>query len=391
MISIRSTVRDFLRLEAAGGILLFLGALAALLCANSPLDLMYAGFLDTPMEVRVGAFHIAKPLLLWINDGLMSVFFLLVGLELKREMLEGRLSRPSQVALPALAAAGGMLVPGLIYAAFNWGDPVNLRGWAIPTATDIAFAVGVLALLGTRVPPGIKIFVLTLAILDDLGAILVIAFFYTDQIALGALGVAAVAAAALAMLNRRGVVAIQPYLFVGLVMWAAVLKSGVHATLAGVALAVFIPLRVPLEEPPLRQLERELHAVVAFGILPLFAFANSGVSLHGVTLATLVEKAPTGIALGLVVGKLVGVFGASWLAIRLGVGQLPEGAGWLHLLGAALLCGIGFTMSLFIATLAFQGEAAQLAVASRLGILSGSVVAGLGAYLVLRFAPARVT
>jgi len=390
MISIGSTVRDFLRLEAAGGILLFLGALAAILCANSPLELMYAGFLDTPVEVRVGAFHIAKPLLLWINDGLMSVFFLLVGLELKREMLEGRLSRPSQVALPALAAAGGMLVPGLIYAALNWGDPVDLRGWAIPTATDIAFAVGVLALLGARVPPGIKIFVLTLAILDDLGAILVIAFFYTEHIALDALGVAAVAAAALALLNRRGVVAIQPYLFVGLVMWAAVLKSGVHATLAGVALALFIPLRVPLEEPPLRQLERELHPVVAFGILPLFAFANSGVSLHGVTLATLVEKAPAGIALGLVVGKLVGVFGATWLAIRLGVGQLPEGANWHHLLGAALLCGIGFTMSLFIATLAFQGEAAQLAVASRLGILSGSVVAGLGAYLVLRFAPAAV-
>jgi NhaA family Na+:H+ antiporter len=387
MISIRSTVRDFLRLEAAGGILLFLGALAALLCANSPLDLMYAGFLDTPMEVRVGAFHIAKPLLLWINDGLMSVFFLLVGLELKREMLEGRLSRPSQVALPALAAAGGMLVPGLIYAAFNWGDPVNLRGWAIPTATDIAFAVGVLALLGARVPPGIKIFVLTLAILDDLGAILVIAFFYTDQIALGALGVAAVAAAALAMLNRRGVVAIQPYLFVGLVMWIAVLKSGVHATLAGVALAVFIPLRVPLEEPPLRQLERELHAVVAFGILPLFAFANSGVSLHGVTLATLVEKAPTGIALGLVVGKLVGVFGASWLAIRLGVGQLPEGAGWLHLLGAALLCGIGFTMSLFIGTLAF--EAPEYNVAVRLGVLSGSLACGIAGYLVLYLAPRR--
>ena len=390
MISLGSTVREFLRLEAAGGILLFLGALAALLCANSPLELLYAGFLDTPVEVRIGAFRIAKPLLLWINDGLMSVFFLLVGLELKRELLEGQLSRPSQVALPALAAAGGMLVPGLIYAALNWGDPVDLRGWAIPTATDIAFAVGVLALLGARVPPGIKIFVLTLAILDDLGAILVIAFFYTDRIALDALGVAAVAAAALALLNRRGVVAIQPYLFVGLVMWAAVLKSGVHATLAGVALALFIPLRVPLEEPPLRQLERELHPVVAFGILPLFAFANSGVSLHGVTLATLVEKAPAGIALGLVVGKLVGVFGATWLAIRLGAGQLPDGAHWLHLLGAALLCGIGFTMSLFIATLAFQGEAAQLAVASRLGILSGSVVAGLGAYLVLRFAPAAV-
>jgi NhaA family Na+:H+ antiporter len=242
------------------------------------------------------------------------------------------------------------------------------------------------------VPPALKLFVLTLAILDDLGAILVIAFFYTESIALDALGVAAVAAAALALLNRRRVVAIQPYLFIGLVMWAAVLKSGVHATLAGVALAMFIPLRVPLAHPPpLKQLEGELHAVVAFGILPLFAFANSGVSLQGVTLATLAAKAPAGIALGLVLGKLVGVFGASWLAIRLGVGRLPEGVGWLHLLGAALLCGIGFTMSLFIAALAFQGEAAQLAVASRLGILLGSTVAGLGAYLVLRFTPARAS
>ncbi|MFY9315604.1 MAG: Na+/H+ antiporter NhaA [Burkholderiales bacterium] len=385
-----STVRNFLRLEAAGGILLFVGALMAMLCANSRLELLYAGFLDTPVEIRVGAFHIAKPLLLWINDGLMAVFFLLVGLELKREMLEGRLSQPSQVALPALAAAGGMLVPGLIYIAFNWGDAVSMRGWAIPTATDIAFAVGVLALLGGRVPPALKLFVLTLAILDDLGAILVIAFFYTDNLALDALGVAAAAAVLLALLNRRGVVAIQPYLFIGLVMWAAVLKSGVHATLAGVALAMFIPLRVPLEEPPLGQLERELHAVVSFGILPLFAFANSGVSLQGVTLAALMDKAPAGIGIGLVLGKLVGVFGASWIAIRLGLGRLPEGVGWLHLLGAALLCGIGFTMSLFIAALAFQGEAAQLTVASRLGILLGSMVAGLGAYLVLRFAPARM-
>jgi NhaA family Na+:H+ antiporter len=391
VISIGSTVRVFLRLEAAGGILLFLGALVAMLCANSRLELLYAGFLDTPVEIRIGAFQIAKPLLLWINDGLMAVFFLLVGLELKREMLEGRLSRPSQVALPAFAAVGGMLMPGLIYAAFNWGDAVNMRGWAIPTATDIAFAVGVLALLGGRVPPALKLFVLTLAILDDLGAILVIAFFYTESIALDALGVAAAAAVLLALLNRRGVVAIQPYLFIGLVMWAAVLKSGVHATLAGVALAMFIPLRVPREEPPLRQLERELHAVVAFGILPLFAFANSGVSLQGVTLATLAAKAPAGIAIGLVLGKLVGVFGATWLAIRLGMGHLPDGVSWLHLLGAALLCGIGFTMSLFIASLAFQGEAALLAVASRLGILSGSIVAGLGAYLVLRFAPARAT
>lgn len=389
MISIRATVRDFLRLEAAGGILLFLGAVAALLCANSRLETLYAVFLDTPVEVRVGAFEIAKPLLLWINDGLMAAFFLLVGLELKREALDGRLSRPEQVALPAIAAAGGMLVPGVIYAWFNWGDAVTIRGWAIPTATDIAFAVGVLALLGSRVPPALKLFVLALAIIDDLGAILVIAFFYTDQIALGALGVAAAALAALALLNRGGVVAIQPYLFIGLVLWAAVLQSGVHATIAGVAIAMFIPLRVPDDPPPLSQLERELHSVVSFGILPLFAFANSGVSLQGVTLATLLDKAPAGIAVGLVAGKLVGIFGASWIAIRLGVARLPEGVGWTHMLGAALLCGIGFTMSLFIATLAFQGEAAELALASRLGILSGSAIAGVAAYLVLRFAPPR--
>ena len=384
-------MREFLRLEAAGGILLFVGAAAAMLCANSPAASIYGLFLDTPVEIRFGTFEIAKPLLLWINDGLMAVFFLLVGLELKREMLAGALSRPAEIALPALAAVGGMLVPGLLYAWLNWGDAVEMRGWAIPTATDIAFAVGVLALLGDRVPAGLKLFVLTLAILDDLGAILVIAFFYTDRIALEALGVAAAAAAVLALLNRRGVTATQPYLFVGLVMWAAVLKSGVHATLAGVALAMFVPLRVPMEPPPLRQLERELHSVVSFGILPLFAFANSGVSLEGVTLAVLLDKAPAGIAGGLVFGKLFGVFGAAWLAIRLGLGRLPEGVGWTHLLGAALLCGIGFTMSLFIATLAFQGEAAQLALASRLGILAGSIVAGVAAYVVLRFAAAKRT
>jgi NhaA family Na+:H+ antiporter len=391
VISIRSTVRDFLRLEAAGGILLFAGGAVAMVCANTVAAELYGYFLGTPVQIRFGAFEIAKPLLLWINDGLMAVFFLLVGLELKREVLRGKLSRPSQVALPALAAAGGMLAPGLIYAGLNWGNELTMRGWAIPTATDIAFAVGVLALLGSRVPPALKLFVLTLAILDDLGAILVIAFFYTEKIALGALGVAAVAVAALAVLNRRGVLEIQPYLFIGLVLWAAVLKSGIHATIAGVLLAIFIPLRVPDDPPPLVRLEHELHEVVSFGILPLFAFANSGVSLEGVTLAVLLEKAPAGIAGGLVIGKLVGVFGTSWLAIRLGIARLPEGVGWMHLLGAALLCGIGFTMSLFIATLAFQGEAAQLALASRLGILSGSIVAGLAAYLVLRFAAAKRT
>jgi len=381
-----ATIRDFLRLEAAGGILLFVGAVLALAAANSPLATLYAGFLDTPVEIRVGGFRIAKPLLLWINDGLMAVFFLLVGLELKRETLEGRLSQPSQIALPAIAAAGGMLVPGLIYAAFNWGDAVNMRGWAIPTATDIAFAVGVLALLGGRVPAGLKLFVLTLAILDALGATLVIALFYTESLDYSALGVAAAAAGALGVLNRRGVVAVQPYLFIGLLLWAAVLKSGVHATLAGVVLAMFIPLRVRAPEPPLRQLERELHPVVAFGILPLFAFANSGLALDGVTFETLRQKAPAGIALGLLLGKFAGVLASAWLAIRLGAGRLPEGVRWPHMAGAGLLCGMGFTMSLFIASLAFQGEHADLAVASRLGILLGSAVSGLGAYAVLRLA-----
>ena len=389
MNGINQAIRDFLRLEAAGGVLLFAAALGAMLCANSPLAPLYDHFLDIPVSLRIGAFEIAKPLLLWINDGMMAVFFFLVGLELKREALEGELSHPSQVALPALAAAGGMLVPGLIYAWFNRGDAVALQGWAIPTATDIAFAVGVLALLGSRVPGGLKVFVLTLAILDDLGAILIIALFYTEKLALSSLAVAALACAALALLNRRGVTAVPPYILIGLVMWAAVLKSGVHATLAGVVLAMFIPLKTPHDDPPLRRLERELHPAVAFGILPLFAFANAGVSLEGITPATLAGAVPAGIALGLLCGKLTGVFGASWLAIRFGFARLPEGAGWAQLFGAALLCGIGFTMSLFIASLAFEGEAASLGVGSRLGILAGSVAAGIAGYLVLRFSPAR--
>jgi NhaA family Na+:H+ antiporter len=387
--AITGAIREFLRLEAAGGMMLFGAAVLAMLCANSALAPLYDGFLDTPVEIRVGALQIAKPLLLWINDGLMAVFFLLVGLELKREVLEGELSRPSQVVLPAVAAVGGMLAPGLIYAAFNRGDPVAMQGWAIPTATDIAFAVGVLALLGSRVPPALKIFVLTLAILDDLGAILIIALFYTDRLSLPSLAAAGVAMLALALLNRRGVAAAPAYILIGILMWIAVLKSGVHATLAGVALALFIPLKSDEGEPPLRRLERELHPPVAFGILPLFAFANAGVSLEGIAPATLAGAVPAGIALGLLAGKLGGIFGASWLAVRLGLARLPEGTGWMHLAGAALLCGIGFTMSLFIASLAFEGEAASLGTQSRLGILTGSIAAGVAGYLVLRLARSR--
>ena len=387
MFGLTKAIQDFLRLEAAGGMMLFAAALAAMLCANSALAPLYADFLNTPVEARIGGFQIAKPLLLWINDGLMAVFFFLIGLEIKREMLQGELSRPSQIALPGLAAAGGMLVPGLIYAWLNRNDAIALQGWAIPTATDIAFAVGVLAMLGGRVPSALKIFVLTLAILDDLGAILIIALFYTEKLAPASLGVAAAAAAALALLNRRGVTSVPPYILVGAVMWAAVLKSGVHATLAGVALAMFIPLRSPGEEPPLVKLERDLHPAVVFAILPLFAFANAGVPLSGITAATFTGAVPAGIAFGLLCGKLVGVFGASWLAVSSGFARLPEGAGWAHILGAALLCGIGFTMSLFIASLAFEGEAAHFGIESRLGILAGSLVAGLAGYLVLRLVP----
>jgi NhaA family Na+:H+ antiporter len=373
-----AAIREFLALEAAGGILLAGAAAAAMALANSPLERWYGAFLDTPVEVRAGAFGIAKPLLLWINDGLMAVFFFLVGLELKREVQEGELSRPSQVALPAVAAAGGMAAPAAIYAALNWGSPVTLQGWAIPAATDIAFALGVLSLLGGRVPASLKVFLLTLAILDDLGAIVIIALFYTANLAPPSLGVAAAALAGLAALNRAGVQRIAPYLLVGLVLWASVLKSGVHATLAGAALALFIPPRQA------RRLEHDLHPPVAYGILPLFAFANAGVSLEGVSLASLAEPVPLGIAAGLVCGKLAGVFVASFAMIRLGGASLPEGAGWGGLFGVSLLCGIGFTMSLFIAGLAFEGADAAYMAQARLGILLGSLASALVGYAVLR-------
>lgn len=373
-------LKDFLALESAGGILLACAAALALVLANSPLASLYEGFLDTPVEVRVGAFKIAKHLLLWINDGLMAVFFFLVGLELKREALDGELSSPAQVVLPALAAAGGMLAPAAIYAWINWGHPAALQGWAIPAATDIAFALGVLSLLGSRVPPGLKVFLLTLAILDDIGAIVIIALFYTDGLAGFPLGLAALALGGLLALNRARVRSIAPYLLLGLLLWASVLKSGVHATLAGVALALFIPSKAA------RRLEHDLHPPVAYAILPLFAFANAGVSLAGVSLASLLAPIPLGIAAGLVAGKTLGVFLVSYCAIKTGIAQLPAGASWSSLFGVAVLCGIGFTMSLFIAGLAFEGADHAYAVQTRLGILGGSIIAALGGYALLRAA-----
>ena len=375
-----AAIREFLALEAAAGLLLGAAALAALVLANSPLEAHYTSFLESRVELRAGAFEIAKPLLLWINDGLMAIFFFLVGLELKREIREGELSRPAQIVLPAVAAAGGMAAPAAVYAALNWHDPVALAGWAIPAATDIAFALGVLSLLGARVPGGLKVFLLTLAVLDDVGAIVIIALFYTEKLAPGSLAVASVALLALGFMSWRKVERLTPYILVGVVLWASVLKSGVHATLAGVALAFFIPPRSA------RRLEHDLHPPVAFGVLPLFAFANAGVPLHGVSAGALLAPVPLGIAAGLVLGKLAGVFLGSFAVIRLGFAQLPQGVGWASMAGVAVLCGIGFTMSLFIAGLAFEGHGALYAVQTRLGILCGSLVSALLGYALLRAA-----
>ena len=380
------TLRAFVAHESAGGVLLALAAVAALALANSPLAFLYDAFLDTPVEVRAGTLHIAKPLLLWINDGLMALFFFLVGLEIKREVIEGELSEVRQVMLPAFAAVGGMAVPAAIYAAINVGDPVALAGWAIPAATDIAFALGVLSLLGKRVPVGLKMFLLTLAILDDLGAIVIIALFYAGDLAPASLAVAAAALVALFTLNRFNVTRLAPYLFVGLVLWVSVLKSGVHATLAGVALAFFIPLwsNGDGSQSLLRRLEQDLRPLVVFAILPLFAFANAGVSLHGVGLATLIAPVPLGIAAGLLVGKTIGVFAASWLVVQFGFARLPEGADWRAMFGVAVLCGIGFTMSLFIAGLAFEGAGSEYVVQTRLGVLLGSLAAAVIGLTILR-------
>ncbi len=376
--------RGLLHHEAAPGVILLSLAIFALVLNNSPFSGLYDALLSTPVVVQVGALVIDKPLLLWINDGLMAVFFFLVGLEVKRELVEGRLSTWKDAALPAVAAFGGMLLPALIYVAINNGDPTALRGWAIPAATDIAFALGVLALLGSRVPIALKIFLLALAILDDLGAIIIIAVFYTSDLSLTALAIGVAGAAVLGWMNLRGVTRIAPYVVVGIVMWVCVLKSGVHATLAGVVIALMIPLRARNKqgESPLKSLEVSLHPWVAFGIMPLFAFANAGVSLKGLEVAELVAPLPLGIALGLFVGKQMGVFGFSWAAVKSGICRLPDGVSWAHMYGISLLAGIGFTMSLFIGTLAFVD--AEHAKAVRLGVLLGSTLSAVMGYLLLR-------
>jgi NhaA family Na+:H+ antiporter len=381
-----AAIREFLRLESAAGLLLVIAGAMAMLAANSPLAGLYGALLEVPFGVRLGSFHLDKPLLLWVNDLLMAIFFLLVGLEIKREVVMGELSSASRVALPTVAAAGGMLVPVAIYAALNWHDPVGIRGWAIPAATDIAFALGVLALFGPRVPLGLKVFLMTLAVLDDLGSIVIIAVFYSGGLSVPALSGAALGVAALVTLNRCGVARLAPYLLVGAGLWLCVLKSGVHATLAGVITALLIPARNTRdpEHSPLLTLEHALHPWVAFAILPVFAFANAGVGLAGLSLADLLEPIPLGIVLGLVVGKQVGVFLFAAAAVRTGLAQLPEGVDLRQVYGASLLCGIGFTMSLFIASLAFEGAGPDVVVSDRIGILSGSLISAIAGYVVLR-------
>lgn len=362
-------------------------AVLAIIFANTSLQSYYQLLLTTPVEVRVGGFEIAKPLLLWINDGLMAVFFFLVGLELKRELIEGELADRRNIILPGVGAIGGMLFPALIYIYFNFEDPVAMQGWAIPAATDIAFALGALALLGSRVPTSIKIFLTSLAIFDDVGAILIIAFFYTAKISFTAVLVVAICIPILAFLNHRNVESKSAYILVGIIMWIATLKSGVHATLAGVVLAMFIPMRskVHPEHSPLKSMEHDLHAVVAFFILPVFAFANAGINLAGVGMEQLLHGVPLGIMLGLFFGKQIGIFGLCWLAIKMGMAKLPQGVSWLSLYGTAALCGIGFTMSLFIGSLAFEETSVNLLFDERLGIIVGSLISGLFGFFILRY------
>ena len=378
-------IQEFIRLETSGGIILMIAAVLAMIIANSPLATAYDAILGTYIKVGIGSFEIAKPAILWINDGLMAIFFFLVGLEIKREVLAGELSSFDKAILPIMAAIGGMAVPGLIYAIINWGTPENLNGWAIPTATDIAFALGILALIGSRAPVALKIFLLAIAIIDDLGAIVIIAVFYTSQLSINALTISMLGFAVAIVLNRMGIQRTAPYLLVGIVMWVFVLKSGVHATLAGVLIALTIPLKSKNEdEALLYKMEHGLHPWVAFLILPIFAFANAGVNFTGIGIDDLLQPLTLGIAVGLFLGKQIGVFLATWIGVKSGIARLPENVTWRHVYGVACLTGVGFTMSLFIGSLAF-GDADEMN-AVRLGVVLGSVLSGLFGYVLLKSA-----
>ena len=386
-----TAVRDFMKLESASGILLLAAAVLAMIVANSPLAALYDSLLDTIVAIQVGALSINKPLLLWINDGFMAVFFFLIGLEIKREVLEGELSSLSQIILPGMGALGGMIVPAAIYAWLNWGDPVALNGWAIPIVTDIAFALALLGTFGSRVPTVLKVFLLTLAIFDDLAAIVIIAIFYSGDLSSPALFIAALALVGAVVMNRVGVTRTSAYILLGVVLWIAVLKSGVHATLAGVLIAFCIPMRDEQGRSPLRDLEHDLHGPVAYAILPIFAFANAGLSLSGMSLEEVTHPVTLGVISGLVLGKPLGVLAFVGLAVGLRLVELPKEINWLQLLGVAFACGIGFTMSLFIAGLAFEHGGGDYFSGDRLGILAGSILSSVFAFVLLHISLPRST
>ncbi len=375
-----SAIAEFIKLESAGGVLLLAAAVLAMIVANSPLAGVYGALLDTPVAIKVGTLSIDKPFLLWVNDGLMAVFFFLVGLEIKREVMEGELSSFSQIVLPGMGAIGGMAVPAAIYVWLNWGDAAALGGWAIPVATDIAFALALLGAFGTRAPTALKVFLLTLAIFDDLAAIVIIAVFYSGDLSVSALIAGAAALLTAVAMNRFGVTRTSSYILLGIVLWIAVLKSGVHATLAGVLIAFCIPMRDAEGDSPLRDLEHNLHGPVAFAILPIFAFANAGLSMSGMSMDSLLHPVTLGVATGLVVGKPVGILSFVWLATTLRIAKLPADVNWLQLLGVAFACGIGFTMSLFIAGLAFE-HGGGYSGGDRLGVLVGSIMSAMIAYV----------
>jgi NhaA family Na+:H+ antiporter len=378
-----TALSDFMKLESASGILLLATSVLAMIIANSPFTSFYDQLLSTTVAVQIGALEINKPLLLWINDGLMAIFFFLIGLEIKREIMEGELSSFSQVVLPGMGALGGMFVPAAIYAWLNWNDSVALDGWAIPVATDIAFALALLGVFGSRVPVALKVFLLTLAIFDDLAAIVIIAIFYSGDLSLPSLLVAAMALIIGIAMNRMGVTRVSSYILLGIVLWIAVLKSGVHATLAGVLIALCVPMRDMKGESPLRKLEHDLHGPVAFAILPIFAFANAGLTLGGMSFSDVTNPVTMGVTLGLFIGKPLGILLFVGLAVALRFVKLPNDVSWMQLLGAAFACGIGFTMSLFIAGLAFEHGGGDYLSGDRLGILLGSILSALVAYVLL--------
>ncbi len=378
-------ITRFLLSELGGGVLLISAAILAILFANTSLVEAYQWILSVPVQVRVNTLDVNKPLLLWINDGLMALFFLSVGLEIKKEFLFGHLRQRSQIILPAAAALGGIAIPALVYLSFNYQDPVARHGWAIPSATDIAFALGVLALLGNRVPPALKIFIMTLAVLDDLGAVVIIALFYTSDLSMRSLYLASMFTVLLFTLNRLGYRRLGFYLLAGLLLWVSVLKSGVHATLAGIVIAMALPtdVRTGEKQSPADIVLESLHPWIVVLILPAFAFANAGVSLAGLSFQDIFGPVPLGIALGLFIGKQVGIFAVVWLLVRFQLAKLPSGTNWLQMYGAAILCGIGFTMSLFISSLAFAHSGASVALTDRLGILMGSLLSAVVGYLIL--------